>query len=245
MFELKSVSKTFQLPNKEKLTVLENLSLTVNKGEIFGLIGLSGAGKSTALRTFNLLEKPDSGQVHFQNTDITKNKLAQLRPVRQKIGMIFQHFNLISNKTVEENVALPLKIAGWKPALIKERVHECLKLVHLENKLQSYPNQLSGGQKQRVAIARAIANRPDLLLADEPTSALDPITKIEILDCLTNINKQFGLTVIIATHEMNIVRRLCDRVAILDQGKFQEILPVIKGQIEPQTKIGKLLLEIT
>ncbi|MBC7467640.1 MAG: methionine ABC transporter ATP-binding protein [Bdellovibrio sp.] len=245
MFELKSVSKTFQLPNKDSLQVLQNLSLTVNKGEIFGLIGLSGAGKSTALRTFNLLEKPDSGHVYFQNKEIHGGQIDQLRLVRQKIGMIFQHFNLISNKTVEENVALPLKIAGWKPALIQARVLECLKLVHLENKNHSYPNQLSGGQKQRVAIARAIANHPDLLLADEPTSALDPITKIEILDCLTEINKKFGLTIIIATHEMNIVRRLCDRVAILDQGQIQEILPVARGEIHPQTKLGKMLLEIT
>jgi D-methionine transport system ATP-binding protein len=245
VFELKSVSKKFQLPDKTKLTVLDNLSLTVNKGEIFGLIGLSGAGKSTALRTFNLLETPDLGEVYFQGNKIFDKKLNDLRVVRQKIGMIFQHFNLISNKTVAENVALPLKIAGWKSDLIEQRVQDCLKLVNLENKIQAYPNQLSGGQKQRVAIARAISNHPELLLADEPTSALDPITKLEILQCLSDINKKFGLTVIIATHEMNIVRRLCHRVAILDQGQIQEILPVVNGVIEPQTKMGKMLLEIT
>lgn len=245
MFELKSVSKNFILPDKTVLPVLQSATLSVNQGEIFGLIGLSGAGKSTALRTFNLLETPDQGEVLFQSKSLSAKNISELRQVRQKIGMIFQHFNLISNKTVAENVALPLKIAGWKSKDIEARVQECLKLVQLDQKLKAYPNQLSGGQKQRVAIARSIANFPSLLLADEPTSALDPITKLEILDCLSDINKKLGLTIIIATHEMNIVRKLCNRVAILDQGKIQEILPVQNGQIQPQTKIGQLLLEIT
>lgn len=243
MFELKNINKSFQLPTGESFQVLKDFSLSVNKGEVFGLIGLSGAGKSTALRTFNLLEAPDRGQVIFKGEEISKIKDKELRQVRQKIGMIFQHFNLLSNKTVAENVALSLKIAGWKSADIKPRVIECLELVRLQDKHDVYPNQLSGGQKQRVAIARSIANNPDLLLADEPTSALDPLTKNEVLECLLRLNKTLGLTVVISTHEMGLVKKLCHRVAIISEGQNLETLNVHDGQIQPTSSFGKALLE--
>lgn len=239
MLELKSIRKSFN-----DLDVLKDLSLKINPGEIFGLVGLSGAGKSTALRVFNLLERPTSGSVLFDNTDITLIKASELRLVRQKIGMIFQQFNLLTNKTVSENVALPLEIAGLKKDEIDRRVKECLELVQLSEKFNSYPNELSGGQKQRVAIARSIANRPTVLLADEPTSALDPITKLEILKCLEDINKKLGLTIIIATHEMNIIKKLCDRVAVLNNGVLEEVLTIEETLIFPKTEFGKKLLEI-
>lgn len=243
MFELKNINKSFKLPTGESIHVLKDFSLSVHQGEIFGLVGLSGAGKSTALRTFNLLEAPDRGQVLLKNVDIAKAKEAELRKVRQKIGMIFQHFNLLSNKTVAENVALSLKIAGWKSEQIKPRVIECLELVRLADKYDVYPNQLSGGQKQRVAIARSIANNPDLLLADEPTSALDPLTKNEIVECLLRLNKELGLTVVISTHEMGLVKKLCNRVAIINGGQNLETLEVQDGKINPASAFGKALLE--
>lgn len=239
MLELKSIQKSFN-----NLDVLKDLSLTINQGEIFGLVGLSGAGKSTALRIFNLLERPTSGSVIYNSVDITKKKSSELRIIRQKIGMIFQHFNLLTNKTVGENVALPLEIAGMKKEEINLRVKECLEQVQLLDKINSYPNELSGGQKQRVAIARSIANHPLVLLADEPTSALDPITKLEVLKCLEDINKNLGLTIIIATHEMNIIKKLCHKVAILNNGVLEEILPVVDQKIDPQTEFAKKLLEI-
>lgn len=239
MLELQSIRKSF-----DDLDVLKDLSLKVSSGEIFGLVGLSGAGKSTALRVFNLLEAPTSGSVFYNGVDLTKMKSSELRLARQKIGMIFQQFNLLTNKTVGENVALPLEIAGLAKNQIKERVKECLELVQLSEKINSYPNELSGGQKQRVAIARSIANRPSVLLADEPTSALDPITKMEVLKCLEDINKKLGLTIIIATHEMNIIKNLCDRVAILNNGILEEVLTIEGALIFPKTEFGKKLLEI-
>lgn len=244
MFELKSVSKSFQNSKKNSIRVLNHLNLSIDEGEIFGLIGLSGAGKSTTLRLFNGLEKADSGAVYLGNQKISDFSSKELSRARQKIGMIFQHFHLISNKTVYQNIAMPLLIAGWKAQKIEERVVECLKWVNLSDKINSYPNELSGGQKQRVAIARAIANSPTLLLADEPTSALDPITKVEVLDCLKDINKKLRLTIIIATHEMQVVRNLCHRVALLDRGQILEVLPVENKQIFPLSDIGKKILEI-
>ncbi len=245
MFELQSVSKTFTLANDHEVKALNKVTLRVNQGEIFGLIGPSGAGKSTALRAFNLLENPDEGTVLFQGQELSRKNLGELRLARQKIGMIFQQFNLLSNKTVAENIALPLQISGWKKAAITRRVEETLALVRLSDKTNAYPNQLSGGQKQRVAIARSIANFPALLLADEPTSALDPLTKLEILDCLQEINQKLGLTIIITTHEMNIVRKICQRLALFEKGSLIEELDVKDHAIESKTKLGKLLLELT
>lgn len=244
VFELKKISKSFRGPDGKSLPVLRQLSLEVKTGEIHGLIGLSGAGKSTALRIFNLLEKPEDGDVVIEGRALAPLKPRELREVRQKIGMIFQQFNLLSNKSVAENVALPLKIAGWPKEEIRARVEECLKLVGLLEKIESYPHQLSGGQKQRVAIARGIANHPQLLLADEPTSALDPITKRDVLECLQHINRTLGLTIIITTHEMNVIRKICHRVSILDAGTVGEVLEVQDHAIHPTSPIGKMLLEI-
>lgn len=244
MLELSDITKSFKNPEGQILPVLKGINLKIEKGEIFGLIGLSGAGKSTALRTINLLERPTTGRVLLNDQDLTRNSAAHLRKSRQKIGMIFQHFNLISNNTVAQNVAFPLILAGWSKLEIEKRVTECLHTVGLSEKAKSYPQELSGGQKQRVAIARAIANHPEVLLADEPTSALDPITKLEVINYLEKVNKELGLTIVIATHDMSIVRRLCHRVALMKDGLVHEDLNVTGGEIHPTTSFGKTFLEI-
>ena len=241
MINVESISKTYNVMHGRTLA-LNNVSFQVNDGEVYGLIGLSGAGKSTALRTINLLEVPDTGRILLEGSDLLKKNKHELRLVRQKMGMIFQHFNLLANKTVADNVALALEIAGWKKEDISKRVLECLDLVQLSDKKDAYPANLSGGQKQRIAIARSIANHPKLLLADEPTSALDPLTKGEILDCLIDLNKKLNLTIIIATHEMKVVRRLCNRVSIFKDGAIQETLDVVNGEIFPTTEYGKALV---
>ncbi|WP_408096361.1 methionine ABC transporter ATP-binding protein [Peredibacter sp. HCB2-198] len=239
MLHLSSITKSFH-----GTEVLKGIDLTINQGEIFGLIGLSGAGKSTALRTINLLERPTTGKVLLNNEDLMQKTESDLRKSRQKIGMIFQHFNLLTNKTVADNVAFPLKLAGWDKKDIEARVKECLTIVGLFEKANSFPNQLSGGQKQRVAIARGIANHPELLLADEPTSALDPITKIEVINYLQKINQELGITIIIATHDMSIVKRLCHRVALMKDGLVHEKLDVVNNEIQPTSDFGKTFLEI-
>lgn len=241
MIEVASVSKTYHLKSA-KTHALKDINFKVNEGEIYGLIGLSGAGKSTALRTVNLLEIPDSGHVYFQGEDLVKKSKSELRKTRQKIGMIFQHFNLLANRTVADNVALSLEIAGWNKADIEKRVLECLELVQLSGKKDSYPSNLSGGQKQRVAIARSIANHPKVLLADEPTSALDPLTKNEIIECLLDLNKKLNLTIIISTHEMGVVRKMCSRISLFKDGSIHENLSVENGEIHPSTEYGKALL---
>ncbi len=241
MIVVESISKTYLTKNAQT-KALQNVSFKVEEGEVYGLIGLSGAGKSTALRTINFLEVPDSGHIYFQGDDLVKKSKSEMRLVRQKMGMIFQHFNLLANKTVADNVALPLEIAGWNKADIEKRVIECLDLVGLSNKARAYPANLSGGQKQRVAIARSIANHPKLLLADEPTSALDPLTKNEVIDCLLDLNKKLNLTIIIATHEMKVVRKMCNRVSIFKDGSIQETLEVNQHEINPATDYGKALV---
>lgn len=241
MIVVDSVSKTYNAKHGAT-KALDNISFNVKSGEVYGLIGLSGAGKSTALRTLNLLEVPTSGHIFLEGVDLVKKNAAELRLVRQKVGMIFQHFNLLANRTVADNVALPLEIAGWKKEDIEKRVLECLDLVGLREKKDAYPALLSGGQKQRVAIARSIANHPKVLLADEPTSALDPLTKGEILDCLIDLNKKLNLTIVIATHEMTVVKRLCHRVSLFKDGKIQETLEVKNGSISPETEYGKALV---
>lgn len=241
MIVVDSISKTYHAKHGNTLA-LDNINFKVESGEVYGLIGLSGAGKSTALRTLNLLEVPTSGHIFLDGVDLMKKNAKELREVRQKVGMIFQHFNLLANRTVADNIALPLEIAGWKKSDIDKRVLECLDLVGLSVKKDAYPALLSGGQKQRVAIARSIANHPKLLLADEPTSALDPLTKGEILDCLIDLNKKLNLTIVIATHEMKVVRRLCHRVSLFKDGKIQETLDVKGGEIFPATEYGKALV---
>lgn len=223
VIRLESVRKSFSLPSGESFHAVRSLSLDIHAGDIFGLIGKSGAGKSTLLRLINLLERPDAGHVIVEGRDLTKLSRSELRDTRQNLGMIFQQFNLIQNATVADNVAFPLKIHGRHTrAEIKERVLECLKLVGLESKSESYPAQLSGGQKQRVAIARALAPRPKVLLCDEPTSALDSETTQELLATLRDINQKLGVTIVIVTHELQVVELLCQKVAILEQGELVE-----------------------
>lgn len=241
MIEVKSISKTYNL-RKTNTVALKDISFSVKEGEIYGLIGQSGAGKSTALRSINFLEVPDSGNVYFQGEDLVEKTINELRIIRQKIGMIFQHFNLLANKTVADNISLPLEIAGWSKVDREKRILECLELVQLSSKKDSYPSNLSGGQKQRVGIARAIANHPKVLLADEPTSALDPLTKNEIIDCLLELNKKLNLTIIISTHELKVITKMCSRVSIFKDGVILETLEVINGEIHPQTDYGKALV---
>ena len=201
---------------------LDGISLTVRKGEIFGIIGRSGAGKSTLIRCLNGLERADSGEIHIDGRDIAGLAEQELQPLRRRIGMIFQHFNLLSAKTVEENIALPLKIEGVAKSERLQRARELLDLVGLSDKAKAYPASLSGGQKQRVGIARALAARPALLLSDEATSALDPETTRSILSLLKDINRKLGLTILLITHEMSVIRAVTDRVVVLEHGRIVE-----------------------
>lgn len=242
MIILDNVSKRYQHRDKSWFTAVEPLSLTIEQGEIFGLMGYSGAGKSTLLRLINLLERPDSGRVLVNSADLTAMNANELRRARQQIGMVFQQFNLLSNRTVADNVAFPLEIAGWSRDKIKSRVAECLEIVGLSDRIGHYPSQLSGGQKQRIGIARALASSPSVILADEPTSALDPATTRSVLNCLEDINRRFNVTIVIVTHEMSVLRRLCDRAALLHQGKLLEVVRVQNNQIHAQSEIGQELV---
>ena len=241
MITLNQVSKRYQHQNKSWFTAVESTSLTIRQGEVFGLMGYSGAGKSTLLRLINLLERPDEGTVTVNGNNLTALNAAELRAARQNIGMVFQQFNLLANRTVAENVALPLQIAGWEQHKIQQRVTECLEIVDLVDRIDHFPAQLSGGQKQRVGIARALAPSPSVILADEPTSALDPATTRSVLECLADINKRFNVTSVIVTHEMSVLRRLCNRAALLHQGKLVEIVQVNGNRIYAQSEIGREL----
>ncbi|EJL52634.1 ABC-type metal ion transport system, ATPase component [Rhizobium sp. CF122] len=221
---------------------LDGISLTVRKGEILGIIGRSGAGKSTLIRCLNGLERPDSGEIEIEGSSIIGLEEKDLQPLRRRVGMIFQHFNLLASKTVEENVALPLKIAGVAKAERLKRAHELLELVGLAGKAKAYPSSLSGGQKQRVGIARALAARPALLLSDEATSALDPETTRSILTLLKDINRKLGLTIVLITHEMEVVRNIADRVAVIDAGRIVEEGQVWSVFADPKAPITQSLL---
>ena len=221
MIELKNITKKFYQKDRE-VTALQDVSLRVPEGKIFGVIGTSGAGKSTLIRCVNLLEKPTSGEVIVDGKHLLQISNSQLAIERRKIGMIFQHFNLLSSRTVFGNVAFPLELSGTPKAAIKERVSELLKLVGLEEKTNDYPASLSGGQKQRVAIARTLANNPNVLLCDEATSALDPGTTRSILNLIRDINKRLGITVLLITHQMEVVKSICDEVAVISSGKLVE-----------------------
>ncbi|MFC3626163.1 methionine ABC transporter ATP-binding protein [Vogesella amnigena] len=245
MIQLKNVHKRFRRPEGGWFDAVRDTTLHIQEGEIFGLIGFSGAGKSTLLRLINLLERPDSGEVVVDGQQLTALSASELRRARQNIGMVFQQFNLMANRTVADNVAFPLEIAGWSRAEIDARVAECLDIVGLADRAGHYPAQLSGGQKQRVGIARALAPRPHVILADEPTSALDPKTTQSILDCLQDINRRFGVTVVIVTHEMHVVRSICHRAALLDAGQVVEILLVDQQHgVSAQSALAKSLLEV-
>ena len=222
-------------------TALEQINLEVKKGEIYGIIGMSGAGKSTLIRCMNLLEKPTSGSILIDGQEITDLKGAELRRLRSSLSMIFQHFNLLMQRTVEGNVAFPLEIAGFPKKEIRERTRELLELVGLSDKTEAYPSQLSGGQKQRVAIARALSNNPKVLLCDEATSALDPLTTKSILELLKEINRRLGLTIVMITHEMGVIREICSQVAVIDSNHIVEAGPVIDVISSPRSEAAKKL----
>lgn len=235
--ELRNVSRSFA-----GFPALDGVSLRIDRGEILGLIGRSGAGKSTLIRCLNGLERPDSGEIFIEGQPITGLEERALLPFRRRIGMIFQHFNLLSAKTVLDNVALPLKIAGVPAAAREARARALLDLVGLADKAGAFPAQLSGGQKQRVGIARALSAQPALLLSDEATSALDPETTDQILDLLRDINRQLGLTVLLITHEMEVVRSIARRVAVIDRGRIVEEGPVWSLFADPETATARSLL---
>ena len=221
---------------------LDGVSLTVKKGEILGIIGRSGAGKSTLIRCLNGLERPDSGDVFIEGREIGRLGERELQPLRRRIGMIFQHFNLMSAKTVWQNVELPLKVAGVPKEKREQKVRQLLELVGLQEKHKAYPAQLSGGQKQRVGIARALVHDPAILLCDEATSALDPETTQSILGLLREINQRLGLTIVLITHEMAVIRDICDRVVVLEHGRIVEQGPVWEVFGNPQHEVSKTLL---
>ncbi len=221
MIVLENVSKVFPAKNNEVIAV-DKANIHVKKGEIHGVIGYSGAGKSTLIRCVNLLERPTSGKIYIKGEEITSLPPHKLDNARRKIGMIFQGFNLLKTATVYDNIAIPLKLIGIDKAEVKARTEKYLEIVGLADKHQSFPSQLSGGQKQRVAIARALAQEPEILLSDEATSALDPETTESILDLLLKINEEFGITILLITHEMNVIQKICDYVYVLESGKIVE-----------------------
>ncbi|KAF1084397.1 Methionine import ATP-binding protein MetN [Sporotomaculum syntrophicum] len=238
MIKIKELSKVYLTPS-QKITALDNVSLTVEKGEIFGIIGLSGAGKSTLIRCINMLEKPTMGSIVVDGQEITSLAKRELRTARQKIGMIFQHFNLLSSRTVFANVMFPLEIAKVPRPEAARRARELLELVGLADKEGAFPSQLSGGQKQRVGIARALANGPKLLLSDEATSALDPQTTRSILKLLRDINRKFNLTILLITHDMNVIKEICDRVAVIDNSHIVEVGEVLKVFASPSSPTAR------
>lgn len=241
MIRLEQVSKTFVQKNKETEAV-KNINLTIEDGSIFGIIGSSGAGKSTLVRCLNLLERPTGGKVFIDDTELTTLGNAALREARRKIGMVFQQFNLLSQRNALKNVCYPLEIAGTNKKEAKERAIELLKLVGLEDRMYHYPEQLSGGQKQRVAIARALATQPKYLLCDEATSALDPNTTNSILDLLKEINEKLGVTIIVITHEMRVVEKICTHVAVLNEGEIVEQGSVQEVFLSPKTKVAQEMI---
>ena len=239
--EIKNLTKTFEVKG-QTITALDHINFRVEKGDIFGIIGMSGAGKSTLVRSINFLEKPTEGQVLIGGTDLGSLSEKELRRERRKIGMIFQDFHLLEQKNVLDNIGFSLEIEGKKKKAARERARELLQVVHLEEKEKAYPSQLSGGQKQRVAIARALAANPDILLCDEATSALDPQTTESILQLLKEINEEFGITIVIITHQMSVVTRICNKVAVIDSGVLVEEGLVQKIFENPESDAAKELI---
>ena len=244
MIELTHISKDFASGGRT-VHAVQDVSLSIGKGEIFGIIGFSGAGKSTLVRCINLLERPTSGSVTVDGKEMTALSARELRQARKKIGMIFQHFNLMPSRTVFGNVAYPLRGSGLSREQIADKVHGLLELVGIGDKAEAYPKQLSGGQKQRVAIARALANDPNVLLCDEATSALDPQTTKAILRLLKNLNEKLGITVVIITHEMAVVKEICDRVAVMEHGRVVEQGEVFNVFADPRQEITRSFIHTT
>ena len=244
MITLEHVSKTFATKSGY-VHAVRDVSLQIDEGEIYGIIGFGGAGKSTLVRCINLLERPEAGNVTVDGRELLKLDASQLRESRKKIGMIFQHFNLMRLRTVAQNVAFPLKKSGLSKEEIARKVKELLELVDLSEKANVYPSQLSGGQKQRVAIARALANDPKVLLCDEATSALDPQTTHSILKLIKDINQKLNLTVVLITHEMGVVKEICDRVAVMEDGRIVEEGSIVDIFTHPQAKMTKSFIAST
>jgi len=242
MITISNLSKTYNHEQQEHVA-LKNINLQINPGEIFGIIGKSGAGKSTLIRCVNLLEKPSAGKVVVDGIDLTNASVTQLRNARHQIGMVFQHFNLLSSRTAFANVALPLEFMGESPLVISDKVNTLLTLVDLEERANYYPENLSGGQKQRVAIARALVTNSKVLLCDEITSALDPDATNSILKLLQKINRELGITILLITHEMEVVKKICDRVAILDNGEVSEQGDVVTIFANPKSEVTKKLTQ--
>jgi len=242
VISIKNVKKIY--PSKTgKVTAVDDVNIEIKEGEIFGVIGYSGAGKSTLIRMLNGLEIPTEGSVVVANKTVSNIKGSELRKARQEISMIFQHFNLLWSRTVRENIAFPLEIAGIPKSQRQKRVDELINLVGLSGREDAYPSQLSGGQKQRVGIARALANNPKVLLCDEATSALDPQTTDSILELLVDINKELGLTIVLITHEMHVIRKICHRVAVMEGGRVVELGPVLDVFKNPQQDITKRFVQ--
>ena len=241
MIELKHITKRFPTPEGE-LTALHDVSLTIGDGDIFGIVGMSGAGKSTLVRCINLLERPSQGQVVIDGEDLCAMSQKELTLRRRSISMIFQHFNLLMQRTCLDNICFPMEIAGKKGPDVKKKARELLEVVGLPDKADAYPAQLSGGQKQRIAIARALASDPKILLCDEATSALDPKTTRDILRLVKDINQRLGITVVVITHEMAVVEEICSHVAILDHGVLQETGTVEEVFSNPKTEAGRRLV---
>ena len=252
--KIRNLVKKYKLNNGQELLAVNDVSLDIEQGDIYGIMGLSGAGKSTLIRLLNRLEEPTSGEIlvrheiidrkkkkslGYENKNILKFNIRLLREYRKKTGMIFQHFNLLNSKNVADNIAFPLQISGWKKRDIKKRVDELLEIVGLSDKKLNYPEQLSGGQKQRVAIARALANNPQLLLSDEATSALDPRTTNSILELLKDINKKFGITIILITHQMEVIKKICNKAAIMSDGQIIEKGETKEIFLNPKTELAK------
>lgn len=238
MIEFKNISKHYQLKG-QTIRALDQVNLQIPDGSIFGIIGYSGAGKSTLIRLINLLERPNEGQVIINNTDFTALSAKALRQERANIGMIFQHFNLLQTKTVAANIEMPMKLLGWSAAEREKRLNELLEFIDLKHKKDAYPDELSGGQKQRVGIARALANHPKILLCDEATSALDPQTTQSVLELLKKINREQGITIVIVTHEMDVIESVCDYVAVMEHGQVIETgstLDIFSQPQHPTTK---------
>ena len=244
MIELEQISKTFVDAGRE-VHAVNNVSLTIRNGDVFGIIGFSGAGKSTLVRCINLLERPTEGSVRIDGKELTRMPAKELRQARKKIGMIFQHFNLMPSRTIFGNVAYPLKGSGLRKDQIAEKVRKLLDLVGIADKENAYPSQLSGGQKQRAAIARALANDPDILLCDEATSALDPQTTKSILKLLERLNRELGITLVVITHEMAVVKEICNRVAVMDHGRVVEEGEVFSVFASPKEELTRSFIKTT
>lgn len=242
MIELKHISKSYPLDNGS-FHALHDINLTIHRGEIFGIFGESGAGKSTLIRTINLLEKPSHGQVCINDVDLTTLSTQSLKAQRRKMGMIFQHFQLLTSRTVFDNIALPLELIGASKADIKRDVTALLELVRLKEHAYHYPEQLSGGQQQRVAIARALATQPTILLCDEPTSALDTNSTASVLSLLKEVNQTLGVTIVLITHELDVIKRICTRAAVLDKGRLVEHGSVIQLFARPVSEVTRQLVQ--